>query len=128
MLELSDEVAARLRRHGLRGRTITLKLRYQGFETHTFRTTVPAALDETTEIYERVKTLLRSRSDPERKVRLIGVTVSNFGDRRQQTELFDRDEIVRSKRRTVEKAVDTVRARYGRRALVRAGILHRDGQ
>jgi DNA polymerase IV len=128
LLALSDEVAARLRRQGLRGRTIALKIRYQGFETHTFRTTAPVAVDETSEIYERAKSLLRSRADPHRPVRLIGVSVSNFGDRRRQTELFDPAQAVRGKRRMAEIAADAVRDRYGRGALVRAGTLDRDRQ
>jgi DNA polymerase IV len=127
LLAMCDEIAGRLRRLGLRGRTITLKLRYQGFETHTFRTTTPNALDETSGIYDRAKALLCSRGDPRRPVRLIGVSVSKFGESRQQTELFDRGDIIRGKRRTVELAVDEVRARYGRRALIRAGALDRDG-
>ena len=128
LLELCDEVASRLRRHDLRGRTITLKLRYQGYETHTFRTTVPMALDETAEVYQRTKELFRSRSDPGRKVRLIGVTVSNFSYRHHQADLFDPHEADRGKRNKVEKAVDTVRAKYGRQAVIRAAVLHRDGQ
>jgi DNA polymerase-4 len=128
LLGLCDDVAGRLRKQGLRGRTITLKLRYQGFETHTFQTTAPEALDETGEIFERAKALLCSRGDRRRPVRLIGVSVANFGDRPRQTGLFDRNDAVRGRRRMVEMAADTVRERYGRRALVRAGTIDRDGQ
>lgn len=126
LLELCDRVAARLRRQGLRGRTVTLKLRYQGFETHTHRTAVPEGLDETIGLYASARGLLRANCDRARKLRLIGVTVADFDVRDRPPDLFSAADPLSGKRRSVETAVDTVRERFGRRAVVRARTLRRD--
>ena len=42
---LTEEVAMTLRRRGETARTITLKIRYENFETHTFSRTLPDAVD-----------------------------------------------------------------------------------
>ncbi|HTY08643.1 MAG TPA: DNA polymerase IV [Candidatus Edwardsbacteria bacterium] len=126
LLELCDEVAARLRRHGLAGRTVTLKLRYQGFETHTCRRTLASALDETTALYAAATQLWGDNHQPGRKVRLIGVSVSNFAPGGEQTGLFDQPPADRRRRASVERAVDAVRSKFGERALVRAGVLGGD--
>ena len=128
LLGLCDEVAARLRRHGLAGRTITLKLRYQGFETHTFRRTLAADLDETAALFAIAKRLFGDHYTAARKVRLIGVTVSNFGGGGRQAELFDPPPAVRRKRASVEQAVDVVRGKYGNRALVRGSVLDNENR
>lgn len=125
LLELCDDVAARLRRHGLRGRTITLKIRYQGFETHTFRSTVPSPTDNANEMYERANSLFERRDQPERKLRLIGVTVSNFDDRTGPDDLFERCDAARRKRRIVDITLDAIKAKFGQDAVVRAGTLDR---
>ncbi|MCU0605895.1 MAG: DNA polymerase IV [Candidatus Edwardsbacteria bacterium] len=126
LLELCDRVAARLRRQGLRGRTITLKLRYQGFETHTHRATVAEGLDETIGLYTAARGLLQAHGDRTRPLRLVGVTVTNFGGSGRPPDLFAADDPLRGRRRTVDAAVDTVRERFGRRAVVRARTLRRD--
>lgn len=126
LLELCDRVAARLRRQGLRGRTVTLKLRYQGFETHTHRLTAAEGLDETIGLYTAARGLLQAHGDRTRQLRLIGVTVTNFGRSERPPDLFAAADPLRGKRRTVDQAVDTVRERFGRRAVVRARTLRRD--
>src|SRR5205814_1090527 len=45
LVRLADAVAGRLRRHGVAGRSVTLKVRYGDFRTLTRSRTSPAALD-----------------------------------------------------------------------------------
>jgi DNA polymerase-4 len=88
--DLSEKVSRRLRRHGLSGRTVTLKLRYSDFTTLTrqasFRDPVATAPD----IYRTVHTLLHKHRDTDQKVRLIGVSLSGLvsSDQIQQLRLF----------------------------------------
>jgi nucleotidyltransferase/DNA polymerase involved in DNA repair len=123
LLGLCEDVAARMRRHGLQGRTLTLKIRYRGFDTHTCRKTVAEATDVTSEIWERARSLFSLRLQTGRPVRLIGVALSNFSSDGGQPDLFDPAPPLRRKRRLSDAAADAVRAKFGTRALFRAARL-----
>jgi DNA polymerase-4 len=76
--ELSEDVSKHLRRYGLEGRTVTLKVRYGDFSTVTRSQTFSRLTKETEIIYNIALDLLSKTVAGERKVRLLGVTVSNF--------------------------------------------------
>ncbi|MDR0340329.1 MAG: DNA polymerase IV [Puniceicoccales bacterium] len=77
--ELVDEVAAALRRENVRGRTVTVKLRYGNFERISRSRTFLAAIADNFAIASAADELLRERTAAwTRPVRLIGVTVSSF--------------------------------------------------
>ncbi len=75
---LSKKVADRLRKEGAQARTVTLKLRYDNFESITRSFTPGHPLSEAEEIAELAIRLLEETDAGERKVRLTGVTVSGF--------------------------------------------------
>jgi len=75
---LAGKVADRLSRNQLAGRTVTLKLRYENFQTVTRAVTGDSRIDQPGEIARQALELLENTLLPGRKVRLIGVTVSNF--------------------------------------------------
>ena len=77
IVRLSDAVGGRLRRHGLAGRTVTLKVRFSDFHTITRSTTFAGATDSTPAITRGAKELLAA-VDPTPGVRLIGVSVSGL--------------------------------------------------
>ncbi len=79
LLDQSVRVARRLREAGLRGRVITLKVKYADFSQVTRRSTLPAPTDDATAIYRAVREDL-ARAPLEHPVRLTGVTVSGFED------------------------------------------------
>lgn len=122
LVYLCDRVAGRLRSAGTAGRTVTLKLRYESFETHTFRQTLAAPTDVYREILEMSEGLFQNNYVAGRKVRLLGVSVSNFSDP-AELGLFDETGKNREKQRKVELAVDKVRGKYGKRSVLRAGEL-----
>jgi len=117
LVSLTDQVAARLRRHGLRARCVTLKLRYAPFETITRRRTLPDPTWLTRPLLEAALGLLAGALRRRAPVRLIGVSTSSFSG---QTTLFPpggpREE-------AVDHAVDEVRARFGAAALRRGSVL-----
>jgi DNA polymerase-4 len=76
--ELAGGVAERLQRHGLRGRTITLKLRLSDFTTLSRQTTLPIPTDAADRITATAIALLQSELLPRRRFRLAGVAVSGF--------------------------------------------------
>lgn len=78
--DVADEAAARLRSRGLRGRTVTVKIRLADFETFTRSRTVGEPIDDPTAI-RRVARRLLDRFGLDDPVRLLGVRISNL-DRR----------------------------------------------
>jgi nucleotidyltransferase/DNA polymerase involved in DNA repair len=120
LLTLSEQVAASLRAEGVKGRTITLKLRYQDFETHTYGRTLETAVDNAIEINAIARMLFDKNWQTFRKIRLIGVSASNLNQGEDQLGLFD-DPKKKIKNEKLDKAVDEIRERYGRKAVKRAG-------
>ena len=86
VVRLSDAVAARLRSAGLAARTITLKVRFAGFQTVTRATTPGGPLTTGPAITAAVAPLLAA-IDPSPGVRLVGVSASNFSEPAQQLSL-----------------------------------------
>jgi DNA polymerase-4 len=77
VLRMSDSVATRLRQAGLIGRTVTLKIRYGDFSTHTRSVTGAVGLDDGPAISEAAARLLADL-DLTGGIRLLGVGVSNL--------------------------------------------------
>jgi len=115
LLAQSGKVARRLRAAGLRGRTVTLKLKYADFTLVTRRCTLPAATDDGTAIFEAVRADLR-RADLSRPVRLTGVSVSGFGEEEPppQLGLFEPPPAPgEAKRARLNAALDDLADRFG---------------
>jgi DNA polymerase-4 len=79
LLDQSVRVARRLREAGLRGRVVTLKVKFSDFTLVTRRSTLPHPTDDAGEIYRAIREDL-ARAGADLPVRLTGVTVSGFGD------------------------------------------------
>jgi len=119
LLELTEEVAVKLRQEGLSGRTAVLKIRFAPFETHTRRRVLPRPSDTTEAIYPTARELFAAALRPGRKVRLIGVSVTQFTPT-AQLDLFAAQSI---KQRRVAQACDAITERFGSAALRRAALL-----
>lgn len=119
---LAERVGTRLRRAGLKGRTLHLKLRYGDFTTRTAQTTLAEATDSTEELLTCSAHLLDGLWVPGIGVRLLGVGVSGFGEAPLQLELTDgASPAVDQRRRSIERTVDALRERFGEDA-VRFGV------
>ena len=82
LLHLAEKVGFRMRQKNLHGRTIQLKLRYEGFETITRNKTLTDATANTELIFKIIWNLFESNYDKSRKVRLVGVGVSGFSPKK----------------------------------------------
>ena len=78
LTELTDEVAHRLARAGMRGRTVTVKLRFKDFTTITRSHTSASPLSELDELLAVARRLTFDSDRPDEPVRLLGVTVSQL--------------------------------------------------
>ncbi len=121
---MADAVAARLRRHTMAGRTVTVKVRFHDFRTITRAVTVPTAVDTGPAIARAAKDLL-AQIDPSSGVRLLGVSVSNLVDGgARQLRL---DDVEADAWDGASRAVDDIRERFGDEAIVPAALRGRDG-
>ncbi len=77
---LAEKVSARLAENQLAGRTVTLKLRYENFQTVTRALTGENRIYRAADIAQAALALLEKTMLPGRKVRLLGVTASNFAE------------------------------------------------
>lgn len=120
LLGQSERVGEDLRRHGYKGRTVTLKVKFSDFSQITRSHSLDAPTCETAVIFETAVRLL-GKVNLHRAVRLIGVGVSNFNARPRQLSLLD--EPVPEASPQLDEAVDAIRQRFGRKALARADLL-----
>jgi DNA polymerase-4 len=86
IVRMADGVATRLRRAGLTGRTVTLKVRFGDFRTITRASTLPDPVDDAASIARAARAML-SAIDISEGVRLLGVGTTGLatGGARQLT-------------------------------------------
>jgi DNA polymerase-4 len=121
---LSQKTCKRLREAGLSSRTLTLTIRYAGFETHTRSKTLqdPVRLDN--DIFAVFLDLFREHRDAKRKVRLLGVALSGLSHGAEQLDLLQADR--REKLEKLTKATDRLRDKFGFGSVQFGGSLRRD--
>jgi DNA polymerase-4 len=121
---LSQKTCKRLREAGLSSRTLTLTIRYAGFETHTRSKTLqdPVRLDN--DICAVFLDLFREHRDAKRKVRLLGVALSGLSHGAEQLDLLEADR--REKLENLTKATDCLRDKFGFGSVQFGGSLRRD--
>lgn len=123
LLMLADQVAYRLRRHMLKGRTITIKLKNSDFKVMTRGKTISARTDDTRCLYDVACELLDEHYHHE-PIRLIGLTVSQFeAGMEGQISLFDEE--LSHPTSKVDEVVDTIRERFGFEGITRASLLNK---
>lgn len=124
VVRLADDVASRLRSHGLAARTVTLKVRYGDFETITRSNTPASPVASAPALVRAVEPMLDSIGVA-RGVRLIGVSASGLTAPAGQLSLLD--ELGTSEPATVEDverawapasdAIDEIRQKFGTQAI-----------
>ncbi len=123
---LAESVGARLREYGLKGSTVQISLRdhtLASFERQ-MRLQAPTAL--TRELFEAAMTLLQRHYDWRRPLRSVGLRACGLvpWDAPVQLSLFGEEER-RQREERLEKAVDSLRLRFGQKT-IRRGTLYED--
>jgi nucleotidyltransferase/DNA polymerase involved in DNA repair len=118
---LSEKVGYRLRQKNMTGKTLHLKLRYDDFSTITRNKTLDIFTDSTKIIFETGMQLFRKNYQKGRKVRLIGIGISGFGEPvGNQLDLFKNDS---KKNKQIDKIEDEIKNRFGKNIISRAESL-----
>ncbi len=110
LVRLADSTAARLRRHELSGRTVTLKVRFGDFRTITRSRTLPTPVSSGPAIARVAKELLET-VDPAPGVRLVGVSVRQLAHGAAHQLSFS--EAAGGNWDDASEAIDSIRARFG---------------
>lgn len=123
LMLLSEKVSNRLRQDGLKGKTITLKIRLKGFETYTRAVTIDEPTNFEDAIYGEIDKLFNKFNTKGKKVRLVGVKVSNFGAEGFQEDLFKKS--TDKKKESLHQAIDKIKQKFGEDALHRATAMQK---
>lgn len=120
LLRLAERVAASLRAKGLRGRTVSIKVRFADFRTITRARTLPSPTDVARVIHTTAVALL-TEAVAGVEVRLIGVRVEGLAGTDEPEQLsFERAE---PRWRDAEVAADVARSKFGSAAVRPASLL-----
>jgi len=122
---LSQKACKRLRESGLTARTLTLTIRYAGFDTYTRSKTLPEPTLLDGDIFAVFQKLFREHRDVKRKIRLLGVSLGGFSHGVQQLDLLEAER--RGKLEKLTRAADNLRDRFGFDSVKFGGSLKTDG-
>lgn len=126
---LADHVGRRLRLKGLKGRTLTCKIRYDDRTVRSAQTQLPEPCDDELAFTPYLRDLIEGLWRPGMKVRLLGVGLSGFDQAEApiQDALFSLDEdgdeaaapliADEQKRRGLISATDALKNRFGENAV-----------
>jgi DNA polymerase IV (DinB-like DNA polymerase) len=84
---LSEKVHKDVLEQNLCFKTVTVKVRYENFETHTHSKTLPFITNRLQDLEKTARELVQDYLKPDRKIRLVGVRVSNFVSAEKQKKL-----------------------------------------
>lgn len=120
--ELTDKVCRRLRRDGVRVESVSVQFRFNDLTRASHQCALPAATNITQEIYQTVCRLFDEKWDGT-PIRLLGVQTTKVSheDSGRQMELFDDTDYEKLQR--LDRAMDSIRERFGMEAVQRASSL-----
>jgi len=114
--EQSEQVAFRLRKNNMTAATVRLKIRWPDFSTQSRQLTLPQPTSQDAVIIKAALELLGAIWTGTRKVRLIGVGVSNLQTETWQLSLRDTPD---EKEHRLLAAMDELKGRFGKRIVQR---------
>jgi DNA polymerase-4 len=120
LVRMSESLGKQLRELGKMGTTLTVKVRYADFNTHSKQTRIPlTASDEA--LMAHAKRLLEQVWERRQRIRLVGLRVSGLVTGSPQLDLFDGlSGGNESKKMKLYAAMDQIKDKYGKTAVGRA--------
>jgi DNA polymerase-4 len=116
--EQALRVGARLRRAGLKARSVHLKVKFADFRVVTRQETLGMPTDDSAEIFQ-VAVRLLGKVEPH-PIRLTGVHAGDLGEAQSQLGLFDAG---RKKRERLNRSLDAIAEKYGSAAVLPADLI-----
>ena len=123
LLEQAEEVAAGLRKEGVKARTVVLKIKHADFKLYTRRTTFTPPTQSSKDLYRQARRLLDEYRLTQ-KIRLIGLGATGFvpADAPRQQELFAGEESSREGWEKVDRTVEAIKSKFGEKVIQRATL------
>ncbi|WP_424945863.1 DNA polymerase IV [Candidatus Spongiihabitans sp.] len=130
-LYLTEGVGYRLRESELKGKTVTIKIRYDDFKTITRSRSLDCQTSQTNELWKVVKTLFQETlGNKSFAIRLIGVGISNFSEANfgedeelaTQTDLFStppKTPKPEAKGQLLDQLSDEIKHKFGKQSIKR---------
>ena len=123
LLSLATRVGERLRRYGLKGKTVSIKVKYHDFTTASRSITLDTPIDDGNELFKQGKILLEKTDAGRKPMRLLGISISNLqnsGDSYQMS-IFGQEK--KNRNNDLNKAVDSINRKFGRRKINPATLI-----
>lgn len=122
LLALADSVTAKIRSDGAKAYCVAVTIRDNSFKTRSHQRSLMNPTDISREVYQISKELFDELWDGFTPLRLLGIALTNITrDDTMQFSLFQ-DE-TREKARKIDKAKDTLNARFGSATIVRGSSI-----
>ncbi len=116
LLELASDVGRMARGEGVAGRVVHVKIRLEGFETHTRQRRLEAPTQSDRQIFRTGWQLFERSGFAGSRIRLIGIGLSDLDTTQEQpSSLFDSEKAEKEKR--LFAAIDLIKARHGNRSI-----------
>lgn len=123
LLSLCETVGLRLRADGMKASCVQVSMRTTNFENSSRQMQLDSATDVTEELYQTACTLFERLWDGRKPLRLLGVSATKLTkEEYRQYSLFDNRDY--EKLEKCNKAMDSIRARFGENAVMRASFLN----
>ncbi len=116
VMALADSVASRLRRHGLKCRTVQVVIKYPSLKSISRQQPLDHPTDLARELTQSAMSLIEASWSPPTPIRMLGVTAAGLTDQDigEQLSLFEPDTgAKREKQERLENAMDKIREKFG---------------
>ena len=123
LLLLAHKIARNMQCKGYWGKVITLKLRFSDFKTISRRSTLKKNTFGIFDIHKSAMSLLKAVDLSRKKVRLIGISVSQLKNTFSFSNLIDNN---KSRGESLTEAIDVISNKFGESKLTLARIIKKD--
>lgn len=128
---LSDEVAQRLRKYGLKCRTVSVTIKDTNLKVINRQKALMIPSQLSRDLWQASLELVHSSWNPNKPIRMLTVTAMNVVGEEEacwQASIFISEEMEqkRKKLEALETALDDIRQKYGQEAVKRASVLKND--
>lgn len=124
---LCDSVGSRLRKHALYCTTVQVQIKDPSLKTIQRQKRLDAATNATSELLAAAMSIVEAVWDEKRPIRLLSVTATQLTEEGAvQMRLVDDDSEKRMKATRLDRAIDTIRLRYGKEAISYGNTIQQD--
>ena len=124
---LCDSVGSRLRKHGFFCTTVQIQIKDPSLKTIQRQKRLDAPTNATTELLHAAAALVRSVWPENKPIRLLSVTATGLTEQAAiQMRLMDDDTAKRERNAKLDRAIDSIRARYGKEAIAYGNTIRQD--